>query len=233
MDPQCDDYWLPMYRIVELYDQCGIDRRRVRRWLNNAYWRGEFEPYIRPSSSNYPMMHRREILPVWRDYVHPGIHFSSNEIPIEPNDDGSIIVDLCSSIVLSERTEECTDQHYEPAYRVLAHVNHNGVALDCEAGLMCQFVGGYELFAICIKLGVAPPPFWRRFWPRRKGDAHKLAQLARWLHSRIEAHERVTREQVRAEAEKYSIRSIDKIWDVLALDCWKLRGRIKGTKNRH
>ena len=233
MDPQCDDYWLPLYRIAELYNQCGINRRRVRRWLHNEYWRGGFDLFARLSSPGYPMMPRREILPVWRDHVHPGILFIPNEIPIKPRDDGSIIVDRYPRIVLPEETDNWTDHQREDAYKSLAQVDLGNVNLICSAGLMCQYIGGYELVAICTKLGVAPPPFWRRFWPRRKGDAHKLAQVASWFHSRIEAHERVTREQLRAEAEKYSLRSVDKIWDEFAPNGWKSRGRIKGTKNRH
>ena len=117
MDPQCDDYWLPMYRIAELYDLCGIDRGRVRRWLTNAYWRGELEAYARPSAL-YRMMTCREMLAVWRDYDHPEILFLLNDIPMERRDDELIREPLCPSIVLPERTEEWTDQHCEPDYRV-------------------------------------------------------------------------------------------------------------------
>jgi len=35
MDLQCDDYWLFMGRIVEMYGRCGFDRERAWRWLNN------------------------------------------------------------------------------------------------------------------------------------------------------------------------------------------------------
>jgi hypothetical protein len=233
MHPQCDDYWLTMHRIAKLYEQCGFDHRRISRWLINAYWRGEFKPR---SSTSHPMIPRGAALAAFRDYDHPEILFLLNDIPMERRDDGSIRDALCPSIVLSERTEEWTDQHCEPAYRVLAHVDHNGVALDCVAGLMCQSVGGYELFAICTKLGVEPPPFWRRFWPRRKGDAHKLAQLVNWFHSKIEADERVTRGQLRDQAATFSIKAktvVDKIWDEFAPDGWKSPGRPKGASNRH
>ena len=237
MDPQCDDDWLPMYRIAELYDQCGTDRGQVRRWLNNSYWRGEFEPFARPSLPNYPMMPRREILPVWRDYVHPGIRFSPNEIPIEPHDEHvPIIVDLCPSIVLPEETSEWTDHQCEAAYRSLAQVDLSNVNLICSTGLMCQFVGAYELFAICEKCGTTPPPFWRRFAPNRNVDIHKLARLVSWFHCKIAAHERSTKEQLRAEAiTAFSISStaFDKVWHEFAPEAWKSPGRPPGSRNSH
>jgi hypothetical protein len=236
MDPQCDDYWLPMYRIAELYDQCGVDRGRIRRWLNNTYWRGEFEPFARPSSPNYPMTPRREILPVWRDYVHPGIRFTPKEIPIEPRDDGSIVVDLRSSIVLPEETDKWTGHQCEAACKSIAQVDLSNVSLNCSAGLMCQFVGAYELFAICEKCGATPPPFWRRFAPNRNVDIHKLARFVSWFHCKITAHERLTKEQLRAEAIKaFSISStaFDKVWREFSPEARKSPGRPPGSKNRN
>ena len=53
MNPQCDDYFLPLIRIVEMYRRCGFDSERTRLWLTNAYWRGEFERFA-CSSKYYP-----------------------------------------------------------------------------------------------------------------------------------------------------------------------------------
>jgi hypothetical protein len=49
MNPQCDDYFLPLIR---------------KRFAC--------------SSKYYPMTPRREMLAVWRDYDHPRIRFSYN-----------------------------------------------------------------------------------------------------------------------------------------------------------
>jgi hypothetical protein len=130
MNPQCDDYFLPLIRIVEMYRRCGFDSERTWLWLTNAYWRGEFERFA-CSSKYYPMTPRREMLAVWRDYDHPRIRFSYNEIPIEYCLDGSIKVDLHENIVLPEQTEVWTDQHCYDAYRILAHVDPSDVAPEC------------------------------------------------------------------------------------------------------
>jgi hypothetical protein len=94
-----------------MYGRCGFDRERAWRWLNNMYWREEFEPYTRSTISDHPMTPRREMLAAWRDGDHPRIHFASSEVPIERRDDGTIIVELSKRIVLPEQTDEWNEQH--------------------------------------------------------------------------------------------------------------------------
>jgi hypothetical protein len=182
------------------------------------------------------------MLAVWRDYDHPGILFSPNEIPAEQCDDGSIMVDLRESIVLPEQTDAWTDQHCTDAYRILANVDQSDVAPECTAGLMCQFVGAYELHAICANRGEEPPPFWRRFKrPRKKlsrkeEDLQPLARLVSWFQCKIDAGERLIHEQFRAEAEKvFSISGqiVEDAWNDFAPEKWKLPGRPPGSRNRH
>jgi hypothetical protein len=236
MDPQCDDYWLFMDRIVEMYGRCGFDRERAWRWLNNMYWRGEFEPYARSTISYYPMIPRRQMLAVWRECDHPGMRFCCNEIPVYQYDDGAIRVDLFKDIVLPEQTDAWTEQHCNDAYKILAHVDQSDIEPVCLAGLMCQFVGSYELLAICREEGLDPPPFWRSFKPPPKGTNYqRFAQLASWFNTKISAGERVTNPQLIAEAEsQFSIvgSAVDAVWSFAPKE-WRKRGRPLGSRNRH
>jgi hypothetical protein len=170
MDPQCDDYWLFMGRIVEMYGRCGFDRERAWRWLNNMYWRGQFEPYARSTISDYPMIPRRQMLAVWRECDHPGIRFCCKEIPVYEYDDGAIKVDLFKDIVLPDQTDAWTEQHCNVAYKILAHVDQSDIEPVCLAGLMCQFVGSYELLAICHEGRLDPPPFLAVIQATPQGD---------------------------------------------------------------
>jgi hypothetical protein len=176
------------------------------------------------------------MLAVWRGYVHPGILFSPNEIPTERGDDGSIMVDPRERISLSEQTDAWTDRDCDDAYKILAHLDYSDVERGCMAGLMCQYIGRYELTAISEKWGEGPVPFSKRPVSSTKIDRQMtVARVVSWFQGKIDAREWSPQQQLCAEADReFSISSyrFGLVWREFAPEEWRLPGRPRGSGNR-
>jgi len=237
------EYFLTIGEIAEEYRRNGRD---VVPALFNAFWRGSFEPFVREDRSAYPLISRRTLLEVWRDSGgHPGIHFATSlEGEFEELPDGSVVVDVRTWIILPAQAAEWTLNNLETAYHQLASASIPDISDEALDGLKCEYLGAFELIAVCYELGEPPPPFWLHWDPilrtSRKKDSNYLrkhAEGALWLHQRLAGAQpsEVCREDVLEEAKSKGLTEalFDKLWEVIAPDDLRDPGRRPGSKNRH
>jgi hypothetical protein len=237
------EYFLTIREIAEEYVRNG---REVRQALFNAFWMGSFEPFVREGLTNYPLMSRRAMLKAWHELGdHPGLHFATSpEEEAKEHPEGSIDVDLRTRIVLPAQAVDWKPRDFKAAYRQLANVSMSDISRYAKDGLMCQFLGAYELLAACYELGEPPPVFWEHWDTTRRPSQHKKseffqgqAESANWLHQRLlgaKASE-VLQQDVRAEAQSdhgLGEEVFSKLWDAIAPDNLKKGGRRLGSKNR-
>jgi hypothetical protein len=81
-----------------------------------------------------------------------------------------------------------TNKQLDAAYQALANCSWVGVDPDARAGLMCQFVGAYELLSLCNELKTETPPFWAHWQPKGKVDLRELARLVSWFEMKSVIH---------------------------------------------
>jgi hypothetical protein len=185
------EYFLTIGEIAEEYERNG---RVVRQALFNSFWRGSFEPCVREDRSAYPLISRRTMLEAWRNLGdHPRLHFATSPED-EPKElpDGSIIVDVSTRIVLPAQAADWKRKDLEAAYSQLANISISDISGEAQAGLKCQFLGAYELLAVCYGQGERPPPFWVHWDTTRRSSRVKTAESfqrqaaeANWLHQRL------------------------------------------------
>src|SRR5262245_671288 len=113
-----EEYFLPIREIAEEYARNG---REVRAALLNAFWMGNFEPFVRLDPSKYPLSARRSMLEAWHDLDnHPGLRFViTAEVPGKLPD-GTIIVDTRTLIELPQQPTDWKPNHLKAAYSQLA-----------------------------------------------------------------------------------------------------------------
>ena len=236
------EYFLTIGEIAEEYKRNGSD---VMPALFNAFWMGRFEPFVREDPA-YPLISRRTLLEAWRDLGdHPGVQFSTSlEGEFKELADGDVDVDLHQWIILPAQAAEWTSNDLLPAYDQLANVRISDISDQALTGLKCQFLGAYELLAVCYDLGEPPPAFWLHWDTTRKtsrpekGRAFQAhARAALLLHQKLAGAQplEVRREDVLEEAESHGLTeaSFDKLWKVLAPYNLRKQGRRRGSKNRH
>ena len=158
---------------------------------------------------------------------------------------GSIIVDLRTWIVLPAQAADWKPNDLKIAYSQLANVSISEISPEAETGLKCQFVGAYELLAVCYEQGEPPPPFWLHWDTTRRSSRVKTAKFflgraetASWLHQRLLGAKPsdVRREDVLEEARsRFSLGEdqFNKLWRAFAPDQLKEGGRRPGSKKRH
>ena len=153
------EYFLKIGEIAEEYKRNGRD---VLPALFNAFWMGRFEPFAQEDRSAYPLTSRRTLLEAWHDLGgHSGVHFAtSHEGAFEELPNGSVDVDVRHWIILPVQASEWTPNNLQTAYDQLASVSIADISDECIAGLKCQFLGAFELIAVCYELGEPAPPFW-------------------------------------------------------------------------
>jgi hypothetical protein len=235
-----EEYWLPLGAVADEWVRNGANEEVVRQSLWNWYWCGLFEDFYREAPSPYPMTPRREMLiAISKIPGHPGIVFAESDNGDEELEDGTVLVDLRTWIALPEDPADSTSAQLKKAYAALANVSMAAIELSALAGLMCQFVGAYELLAVCEKLGIEVPPFWHHWAPARKktGVLQQLALLANWLHHETLAigHVKLTKDELFEQAtEKFpglKRNRFNTVWEVMASPEMQKGGRPRGSKN--
>jgi hypothetical protein len=233
------EYWLPLIEIVEAWACCGEDEEGVTRALVNAFWRGRFEDFARVPPSRFPMMSRREMLIAWRDLgSHDRVTFSATpEGQLEEDEDGSLLVDLATHILLPQDPGAWTNKQLDSAYQALANCSWVDVNSDARAGLMCQFVGAYELLSLCAELKTDAPPFWAHWQPKGKANLRELAKIVSWFEMKCAIHtprptKPALREFALAEFPWLKAHRFDEVWEQFAPEAWKTGGRPTGSKAR-
>jgi hypothetical protein len=236
-----EEHFLTIREIAEEYERNGHE---VRAALLNAFWMGRFEPFVRLGPSKYPLITRRSMLEAWHDLGdHPGLCFAtsaeeaSGKLP-----DDSFIVDTRTLIELPSQPADWKPNDLRVAYSQLATLSISDISGPAYAGLMCQFLGAYELLAVCYDQGEPPPPFWvhwdttRRISERKKTEFfNRQAEKANWLEQRLHdvAASDVRREDVFAEARSdhgLSEGLFDKLWKAFAPDQLKRGGAARALK---
>ena len=239
------EYYLSIGELAEEYALAGEDAGQFVNAILNAFWQGMLDDYTRLATGVRPLIDRRRMLAAMMHDGgdHPTIVFSDEPSPDEVLEDGSIVVDIRTEVILAQNTSTWTDNAVERACRQMQSKTIWDLSSDSRVGFKCQFIGAYELLCVCLKLGAAPPEFWKH-WLGGQAAAtrgsierlHRQAQFANWLS--IELHKEPcwgrTKESLREAAKNdFEIGRVifNSVWRQIAPLAVKKGGRPKGSKN--
>lgn len=242
-----DEYFLTLGEIADEYGRNGHEPGQIRQQLLNAFWRGLFESSVRDQSSRHPLISRSSALEaLFRHDDHPGFYFYYGLVDKAAEEgEGIDFVDSRRSIALPAKPRDWTKHDRERAYLELSSIDILDVNASAYAALMIQFLGAYELLAVCHQLCVPAPPFWldwdaraKSSQPKAARDFHRLAKAARYIALATETTTptELRKDKVFDDARRLvgpiGEHTLAKVWKAVAPEGAKKGGRRPGASNR-